>query len=77
MSLVAHLNSFGYLDYKMYSFDHPGLFISSRGIDYTIKYYQSRSLVSQSKNEVRAESTVKKCEVFIGLKCSKDAEAVA
>lgn len=63
-SLVAHLQRFGYVDHKMRTMSfivliNLRLLISSRGIDYANKYNQSRSLVSQSKNEVSAELMVK------------------
>lgn len=63
-SLVAHVQRFGYVDHKMRTMSfivliNLRLLISSRGIDYANKYHQSRSLVSQSKNEVSAELMVK------------------
>lgn len=63
-SLVAHVQRFGYVDHKMRTMSfivliNLRLLISSRGIDYANKYNQSRSLVSQSKNEVSAELMVK------------------
>lgn len=46
--------------------DNFWLPISSRGINYTIKYHQSGSLVSQSKNEVSSHFLVKISSLHVG-----------